>query len=171
MNNDSKIKFYSLDNMKVSKIEFNKVLDELTKKDIKFLSNKVKNTIKQINKKLESISIECKIDNNYSLENIENLISNIKNTIMDLIKEKEKIKVGLFSLNKQDKRNNIEKYEDVVSFLSKKQNDILAVKDEYNKIINRRNAEKTFSIEEEEIVKKDEDPLLRTINFYTKKIN
>ena len=51
MNKDSKIKFYSLDNIKVSKSEFNKVLDDLTKKDIKFLSNKIGKTIKQIKTK------------------------------------------------------------------------------------------------------------------------
>lgn len=169
MNKDSKIKFYSLDNIKVSKNEFNKVLDDLTKKDIKFLSNKIGKTIKQINNELVKNSITYSINNNYNLENINELVMHIENLISKVIVDKNNIKIGLFTTSKKEKKEKIKNYEDVIEFLAKKQNDITAAKDEYNKIIKRKNINEYFSPEEENAVKKDDNPLERTINFYTKK--
>lgn len=169
MNKDSKIKFYSLDNIKVSKSEFNKVLDDLTKKDIKFLSNKIGKIIKQINNELVKNSITYSINDNYNLENINELVRNIKELISKIIIDKNNIKIGLFTTSKKEKKEKIKNYENVIEFLTKKQNDITAVKDEYNKIIKRKNINEYFSPEEENAVKKDDNPLERTINFYTKK--
>ena len=169
MNKDSKIKFYSLDNIKVSKSEFNKVLDDLTKKDIKFLSNKICKTIKQINNELVKNSITYSINDHYNLENINELVKSIKELISKIIIDKNNIKIGLFTTSKKDKKEKIKNYENVIEFLTKKQNDITAVKDEYNKIIKRKNINEYFSPEEENAVKKDDNPLERTINFYTKK--
>ena len=169
MNKDSNIKFYSLDNIKISKNEFNKVLDDLTKKDIKFLSNKIDRTIKQINEEFTKHNIALNLNRNYTLKSINELIKDIEDILSKIIIEKDSIKVGVFSTQKKLKKDKLKKYEKLIDFLTKKQNDIISVKDEYNKVISRKNVNEYFSIEEENIVKKDDNPLERTINFYTKK--
>ena len=169
MNKDSNIKFYSLDNIKISKNEFNKVLDDLTKKDIKFLSNKIDRTIKQINEEFTKHNIALNLNRNYTLKSINELIKDIEDILSKIIIEKDSIKVGVFSTQKKLKKDKLKKYEKLIQFLTKKQNDIISVKDEYNKVISRKNVNEYFSIEEENIVKKDDNPLERTINFYTKK--
>ena len=171
MNKDSNIKFYSLDNIKISKNEFNKVLDDLTKKDIKFLSNKIDRTIKQINEEFTKHNIALNLNRNYTLKSINELIKDIEDILSKIIIEKDSIKVGVFSTQKKLKKDKLKKYEKLIDFLTKKQNDIISVKDEYNKVISRKNVNEYFSIEEENIVKKDDNPLERTINFYTKKNN
>ncbi|MBQ9012294.1 MAG: hypothetical protein IJ094_01760 [Bacilli bacterium] len=171
MNKDSNIKFYSLDNIKISKNEFNKVLDDLTKKDIKFLSNKIDRTIKQINEEFTKHNIALNLNRNYTLKSINELIKDIEDILSKIIIEKDSIKVGVFSTQKKLKKDKLKKYEKLIDFLTKNQNDIISVKDEYNKVISRKNVNEYFSIEEENIVKKDDNPLERTINFYTKKNN
>lgn len=171
MNKDSNIKFYSLDNIKISKNEFNKVLDDLTKKDIKFLSNKIDRTIKQINEEFTKHNIALNLNRNYTLKSINELIKDIEDILSKIIIEKDSIKVGVFSTQKKLKKDKLKKYEKLIQFLTKKQNDIISVKDEYNKVISRKNVNEYFSMEEENIVKKDDNPLERTINFYTKKNN
>ena len=192
MNNEEpKIRFYSIDGSKIEDLKvdsenkineekefktssgFNKALKIVIEKDINTLMNKLSRTIKDITKHLVVLS-EGKDTINLSdkIEDIDKTITDIDAIISDLIIKKNSIKVGIFSSNKKEKKSNIRKIEDAINFVSKSQNDISSLKDEYNKLIKRNDGLTGFEYEEDE--KKEDppvDPLERTINFYMTKEN
>ena len=191
MNNaEPKIRFYSIDgkllenldfdynnldddkNIKISK-RFNKALKIVIHKDIRFLSNKLSKIVKDITKKLSSngITIEKKIDD--KIENIELVINDIEALISGLIIDKNNIKVGIFSSNKKEKRKKIEKLEDSINYLSRCQNDIISIRDEYIKLDERNKGLEDLYQEddEEDSLNSDDNPLERTVNFYMAKEN
>jgi len=102
------------------------------------------------------------------VESIDTIINDVETLISDLIIKKDSIKVGLFSSNKKDKKDKIKKLENSINYLSKVQNDIISIKNEYNKLVQRNlNLEGLeFEKEEEKQVECYSDPLERTINFY-----
>ena len=153
--------------VKVSK-NFNRALKQVIEKDINFLSNKVKNIVKDISKKLAMNGTILDVKLSSDVESIDTIINDVETLISDLIIKKDSIKVGLFSSNKKDKKDKIKKLENSINYLSKVQNDIISIKNEYNKLVQRNlNLEGLeFEKEEEKQVECYSDPLERTINFY-----
>ncbi len=153
--------------VKVSK-NFNKALKQVITKDINFLSNKVKNIVKDISKRLAMNGTILDVKLSSDVENIDTTINDVETLISDLIIKKDSIKVGLFSSNKKDKKDKIKKLENSINYLSKVQNDIISIKNEYTKLV-QRNVDLEgleFEKEEEKQIDCDSDPLERTINFY-----
>lgn len=182
----SKIKFYSLGSEKIdfSKIDnkefldsskpvvvsegFNKALKNVIDKDIEFLSNKIKKIIKEINKLLIANNLS-EDEINADIKRIDDIVNEVESIISKVIIEKENIKLGLFSTNKKEKKQRYKNIEDCISILSKYQTELISIKNEYNKLNQRKDVLKdsVFDEKNEEIVK--EDPLERTINFYLNK--
>lgn len=181
---DSKVKFYNFGSEKIdfSKLEnlldldaskpivvskgFNKALKTVIEKDIKLLQRKVKEIVKEITKimVINNVSMK-KLDDN--IENIDNLIASIEILISDMIISKGNYKVGLFSLNKKEKKRKQSSLDQTLNALTNYQNEIVAIKNEYNKLKDRKSTLNDFveeKTEEEKI-----DPLERTINFYLNK--
>lgn len=185
--NDSKIKFYSIDGkliddfrlekkplddqkeIKTSK-EFNSALKAVTQKDINVLKNKLVDTVKDIKKNLAMNNTFISDDINDDIENIDKTITDVEALISDLIIKKSSIKIGIFSSNKKEKKAKIRGLEASINYLSKAQNDIIFLKNEYNKLIDRSNSISGLQTDEKENKEEfKEDPLERTINFYMNK--
>lgn len=187
---DKKLKFYELGdesnfevlsydkNIEISNIAENKKNDEkytktvniglksIIKKDIENLSSKVVIINNKVIKTLalNEIILEEKLDS--KIEKIEDIINNMEIIISNVIIEKSKIKIHLFSSNKKEKKEKIASLNSCISFLTRCQSDYIALKDEYNKLLKRLDNIKDI---EEEKNKSNEDALERTINFYINK--
>ncbi len=141
-------------------------LKSIINKDIESLDSKVKSINKKIMKilKLNDVTSTENLDN--EIEKIDDIINSVEIIISNVIIEKDKIKVGFFSTNKKLKREKIGSLSALKDYLVKAQTELIAIKDEYNKLIKR----KKKVVEESDISKIDiEDPLERTVNFYMKK--
>ena len=186
--NSVKIKFYSLDgktvdvfNVKKNDIidfdkdiktnkNFNDALKKVLKKDMKLLANKVINIVNEITKKLaiNGTILNDKLESDIS--KIDLIISDLENIISNLIIEKNSIKIRFFSSNKKEKKEKIKKLENSIEFISKSLNDIISIKDEYNKLDKRNKDLEDLVFEDVKNDEEDEtDPLERTINFYMSK--
>lgn len=187
---DKKLKFYELGdesnfevlsydkNIEISNIAENKKNDEkytktvnlglksIIKKDIENLSSKVVIINNKVIKTLalNEIMLEEKLDS--KIENIENIINSMEVIISNVIIEKSKIKIHIFSSNKKEKKEKIASLNSCISFLTRCESDYIALKDEYNKLLKRLNSIENI---EEEKNKSNEDALERTINFYINK--
>lgn len=168
-----KIDFSKLENLldldaskpiEVSK-DYNKALKNVIEKDIMFLSRKVREITKEIKKILLSNNINMDLDDD--IENIENLISKMDIIISDVVVSKGSYKVGLFSTKKKEKKQKTTELDKYLDKLTKYQTEIIAIKNEYDKLKNKREVLKEFQTEENKEDK--EDPLERTINFYLNK--
>lgn len=188
MNGNGKIKFYGMDGSSLIDIEnnsteklddlkevktsenFNRALKSVMEKDINILKSKLTSTIKDIKKrcaKCDYFDLD-QIDDN--IKSIEFIITQVENIISDLIIKKDGIKVGLFSSNKKAKKDQIKKLEDTIIYISNRQNEIIGIKNEYDKLISRNENITGLDFEEvNEKKEKKEDPLERTINFYMAK--
>ena len=143
-------------------------LKSIINKDIESLDSKVKSINKRIMKELkinDFVSME-KLDN--EIEKIDDIINSVEIISSNVIIEKDKIKVGIFSTNKKIKREKIASLSILKDSLVKSQTELIAIKDEYNKLIKRKK-----KVKEESYINKVniEDPLERTVNFYMKKEN
>lgn len=160
-----------LDNKKEIKTskEFNIALKKVTQKDINFLQNKVINIIKNIKKNLamNNTLIDNEIDDD--IKNIDNIINDVEGLISKLIIDKNSIKIGIFSSNKKAKKQEAKNLEKSINYLSKSLNDIISIKNEYNKLIDRTKSLDELQVYDKEEEKQKEDPLERTINFYMKR--
>lgn len=186
--NSVKIKFYSLDgktvdvfNVKKNDIidfdkdiktnkNFNDALKKVLKKDMKLLANKVINIVNEITKKLaiNGTILNDKLESDIS--KIDLIISDLENKISNLIIEKNSIKIRFFSSNKKEKKEKIKKLENSIEYISKSLNDIISIKDEYNKLDKRNKDLEDLVFEDVKNDEEDEtDPLERTINFYMSK--
>ena len=186
--NSVKIKFYSLDgktvdvfNVKKNDIidfdkdiktnkNFNDALKKVLKKDMKLLANKVINIVNEITKKLaiNGTILNDKLESDIS--KIDLIISDLENIISNLIIEKNSIKIRFFSSNKKEKKEKIKKLENSIEYISKSLNDIISIKDEYNKLDKRNKDLEDLIFEDVKNDEEDEtDPLERTINFYMSK--
>ncbi len=185
-NNEPRIKFYSFESQKIdfSKIDFPKGLDldkpvtvskdfnnalkTVIQKDIELLSNNLNKIVKEIIKKLaiNEIILDEKLTGD--LENVDGIINQLEKIISDVIIKKGSIKIGVFSTNKKEKKGKIQGLEECISFLSKCQNDIISIKNEYIKLKDRDNSLSYVGVEENK-PDTEEDPLERTISFYMKK--
>lgn len=186
--NSVKIKFYSLDgktvdvfNVKKNDIidfdkdiktnkNFNDALKKVLKKDMKLLANKVINIVNEITKKLaiNGTILNDKLESDIS--KIDLIISDLENIINNLIIEKNSIKIRFFSSNKKEKKEKIKKLENSIEYISKSLNDIISIKDEYNKLDKRNKDLEDLVFEDVKNDEEDEtDPLERTINFYMSK--
>ena len=186
--NSVKIKFYSLDgktvdvfNVKKNDIidfdkdiktnkNFNDALKKVLKKDMKLLANKVINIVNEITKKLaiNGTILNDKLESDIS--KIDLIISDLENIISNLIIEKNSIKIRFFSSNKKEKKEKIKKLENSIEYISKSLNDIISIKDEYNKLDKRNKDLEELVFEDVKNDEEDEtDPLERTINFYMSK--
>jgi hypothetical protein len=176
----SKIKFYSLGSEKIdlSKMKeildsskpviaskgFNRALKSVIDKDINLLANNLKKIAEAITKLLlengiinEAISTD--------IEKIDDVVNDVETVISKVIIEKESIKIGLFSTKKKEKKQRYKKLDTCMNKLSKYQSELISIKDEYNKLAQRKSVLKDEDLnEEEETI--SEDPLERTINFY-----
>lgn len=130
-----------------------------------FLSRKVREITKEIKKILLSNNINMDLDDD--IENIENLISKMDIIISDVVVSKGSYKVGLFSTKKKEKKQKTTELDKYLDKLTKYQTEIIAIKNEYDKLKNKREVLKEFQTEENKEDK--EDPLERTINFYLNK--
>ena len=186
--NSVKIKFYSLDgktvdvfNVKKNDIidfdkdiktnkNFNDALKKVLKKDMKLLANKVINIVNEITKKLaiNGTILNDKLESDIS--KIDLIISDLENIISNLIIEKNSIKIRFFSSNKKEKKEKIKKLENSIEYISKSLNDIISIKDEYNKLDKRNKDLEDLVFEDVKNDEEDEtDPLERTINLYMSK--
>lgn len=186
--NSVKIKFYSLDgktvdvfNVKKNDIidfdkdiktnkNFNDALKKVLEKDMKLLANKVINIVNEITKKLaiNGTILNDKLESDIS--KIDLIISDLENIISNLIIEKNSIKIRFFSSNKKEKKEKIKKLENSIEYISKSLNDIISIKDEYNKLDKRNKDLEDLVFEDVKNDEEDEtDPLERTINFYMSK--
>lgn len=183
-----KMRFYSLEKSKLEGInkaktsfensskevktskDFNEALTIVIKKDINTLSINLKNIISDITKVFVRNGIVFDSPISTNLDEVDSIISNIEEKISDLIIKKNSIKIGLFSSKKKEKKKNIENLEETLNSISKMQNDIIGIKNEYNKLKVRLNDVESSSFFGEE-EKQEEDPLERTINFYMNKEN
>ncbi len=157
----------SLKEVKTSK-EFNDALAFVIKKDINNLAINLKNIISDITKIFVKNGVVFSSPISTSLDDIDLIINDIEEKVSDLIIKKNNIKIGLFSSKKKEKRKNIESLEETLNYISKSQNDIIGIKNEYNKLKERiGNIEIPVFYNEE--VLEEEDPLERTINFYMNK--
>lgn len=182
---NSKVKFYSFGSKKIdfSKLEnmldldatkpvvvskgFNKALKSVIEKDIDFIARKIKQIVKEIKKILvvNDIVVEQLDDN---IDNIDVLVSKIDSVISNIIINKENLKVGIFSTNKKEKKKKANSLDECSNLLTKYQTEIIAIKNEYNKLKERKSV--LYDVEPEEKEETDElDPLERTINFYLSK--
>lgn len=185
-----KIRFYSMDgkavdtfniskedivdskkDIKISK-DFSNALKTVIQKDIDRLSNKLVKTIKEINK--HSIICEEKLDTNLDskIENIDNIISEVEELLSRLIIRKNGIKIWFLSPHKKEKKAKIKTIQSAVDYISKCQNNIISIKNEYNKLVARNKNIANIDFEEElskTMKDEKEDPLERTINFYMTK--
>ena len=73
----------------------------------------------------------------------------------------------------KEKRKKIEKLEDSINYLSRCQNDIISIRDEYIKLDERNKGLEDLYQEddEEDSLNSDDNPLERTVNFYMAKEN
>lgn len=186
--NSVKIKFYSLDGKTVDVFSvkkndimdfdkdiktnknFNDALKKVLKKDMKLLSNKVINIVNEITKKLaiNGTILNDKLEKD--INKIDLIISDLENLISNLIIEKNSIKIRFFSSNKKEKKEKIKKLENSIEHVSKSLNDIISIKDEYNKLCKRNKDLENLVFEDVKNDEEDEiDPLERTINFYMSK--
>lgn len=183
MNDNSKIKFYSMDGKILDNIDtnfddfdvskpivaskhYNKALKSVIDKDIKFLSDKVSKLIKEVNIYLLKNGLSSTLNNNLTIDNINEVISSMEEVISSVIITNSNNKAKLFSTNKKRKKQDREKLEECINYLSKCQNDFISVKDEYTKLKNRS---ELIKCDDSEPSLETEDPLERTINFYMKK--
>lgn len=113
-------------------------ISNLLKKDMDDLSYKVNLINKKIikNLALNEIVLEEKLD--YNIENINEIITNIENIISGVIIKKNSIKINIFSTRKKEKKEKQESLSSLVEVLTKCQNDLIALKDEYNKLQERK---------------------------------
>ena len=170
----SKLEFYSIDGKKITKeenpSEFEKALKKVIRKDINRLSNKLSNITKEIIKEsaIAGYVIEDGLDDD--IKNIDSLIIKVESIVSDLIVKKGSIKIGLFTSNKKGKKDEIKLLDEKINYISRCQNDIIAIKNEYNKLLKNKDL-KCLNLEEKEVKneEKEEDPLERTINFYMAK--
>lgn len=178
------MKFYSLEKSKLEGInkdvsvseikevkastEFNKALASVIKKDINKIEIRLKSIIANITKLLAKNSVFFDEQLEADVNNFENIINIIESKISEMIIKKGNIKVGIFSSRKKEKRKNIENLEEDIKNISKLQNDIISLKDEYIKLRNRLNNIGVSDVLKEEL-DDTEDPLERTINFYMNK--
>lgn len=149
---------------------FNAALKSVIQKDIDFLSKKIDNITKEITKRLaiNGTTLEKKLEG--KIQNIDALIIDVETLISNVIIEKNSIKIGVFTTNKKKLKERISKLEDSAEFLAKCQSDLISIKNEYTKLV-----ERNLSIADDGIEPEDnddlpaEDPLERTINFYMNK--
>ena len=157
MNNvDSKIMFYSLGSCRLdlSKIEeekldlskkfvssskLNLAMKKVIAKDIELLNDKLNNFINEVKKYATIRNINLNIKDNYKIEDISVLIEELEKDISDLIVSKNKLKVGLFTSNKKEKKIQGQNIEECINYLSKYQVDIISIQNEYNKLSERKN--------------------------------
>ena len=111
--------------------------------------------------------IDNEIDDD--IKNIDNIINDVEGLISKLIIDKNSIKIGIFSSNKKAKKQEAKNLEKSINYLSKSLNDIISIKNEYNKLIDRTKSIDELQIDDKEEEKQKEDPLERTINFYMKR--
>ena len=180
--NEPRIRFYGLEEEKIDlkkivvKSDINKeetvkvshglstAIHDLTKKDILFLSNKLKKLVNEINNRIEKNGIENG-ELSYNIEDIDNIIKSLNIIKKEVIKKKGKIKIGLFSSKKKEKKKNITSLEEFLDYLPRCKNDLIAVKNEYNSIKKR-----SFNMDlldfGEDVKDECDDPIERTVNFY-----
>lgn len=181
-----KMKFYSLEKSKLEGInklknnfddsikevktskEFNDALTFVIKKDIDNLAVNLKNIISDVTKVFVKNGVLFSTPISTKLDDIDLIIGDIEEKMSDLIIKKNNIKIGLFSSKKKEKKKNIENLEETLNYISKAQNDIIGIKNEYNKLKGRiGNIEVPMFYNED--IHQEEDPLERTINFYMNK--
>ena len=178
------MKFYSLEKSKLEGInkdndlidikslksskEFNEALASVINKDIAKLLLKLKNIIKDITKLLAKNGVTFNVPIECDINNIDEIINAVESKTSEMIIKKGNIKVGFFSSNKKEKKKSIENLEEDLKVMAKLQNDIMSLKNEYEKLNDRLNSIGYSAFTKEEI-EDSEDPLERTINFYMNK--
>ncbi len=146
---------------------FNDALRTVIQKDVDVLSVKLKSELAEITKRLALNGTILDKPLEGTIEDIDGVISMVESLISNLIIEKNGIKIGVFTSNKKHLKDKVKKLDESIEFLSKCQNDIISIKDEYNKLVKRSlnlDGEVFDNSTKEDTVK--EDPLERTINFY-----
>lgn len=178
----TKIKFYTLGSEKIDfknaqldaskpvllSNKYNIALQSVIDKDISSLVDKLDSLKEKIRKLLVIHNITKELENN-TVENIEKILTDLTE-IIDIVKhEKEQIKLGLFASNKKEKKEKIKSLDKCLSVLLKYQAEIISIKNEYNKLMQRRGILRNIVEQEKAEENKKYDPLERTINFYMKK--
>lgn len=149
--------------------DFNTALKKVVKKDINLLSINLKNIISEITKKLLENGTMINDRLKGGIKDIDKIIEEIEVLSSELIIERNSIKTGFFSSRKKEKKERQSDLDNSIEYLSKVQNKIIAIKNEYDKLKERNKTLESFIFEKEESLKEETDPLARTINFYMKK--
>ena len=172
MNSDeAKITFYTLENKedklseKNESKEYDEALKSIIEKDIALLNNNLNRITNEINK-IKAIYGIVEIEFSPSLDNLKSIIKQIDDLIKNLIIKNDSIKLGIFSLNKKEKKKDKADLENSINSLQKYQIELISIKDEYNKLTERKESIKETK---EEVQKEETMPLERTINFYLEK--
>ncbi len=185
MNEDTKIKFYSLGSQKIdllknigndefdfsktifSSSSFDNALIKVIEKDIDSLDIKINKIVSDIKSKMHDIGVNCELNITYGINDIDKIISSIDKSIKNLTNFKNSNKVGFFSLDKKNKRQKLLLIDNTIDYIKKSKIEIISMSDEYIKLCKRK---ETLSPEENYVLEDEyeENPLERTINFYIK---
>ena len=135
------IKFYNLNSSNDDKVNDNfdnmsDAIDSVIKKDILKLNERLKEIVSNVTKLLVIEGITLQLIN-IEIDNIDNIINEIEDAINNLIIEKGNIKLGFFSSNKKMKRQRASSIDSTIEKVTKEVNNIIALKDEYNKLKQR----------------------------------
>ncbi len=147
--------------------EYSKTVSEGLKsvldKDIEDLSKKLESINKKIVTTLATNNVlyDENLSNDVAL--IDDNLVKVENIISKVIIEKESMKIGIFSSKKNEKREKQRSLNEAIDFLTRCQNDIIALRDEYNKLVERKEQVKDIDKKEE---KDTSASLEQTINFY-----
>jgi len=172
--NDVKLRFYEFPrlytsgNAELSKDSDNygRALKKVINNDLFLIENKVKKIIFDANKLLKDNGLNISILCDSSLDNIEEIIKEFQKIIdnLNIIKEQRRRKIYAFS--RKAKKKEYTELVDCVNVFLKYKNDIISIKNEYNKLKNR---DQKIVINTNKVINSYEDPLERTIKFYMNK--
>lgn len=107
-------------------------------KDIIDLSNKVEIINRRIINILSVNSISTNYEFDFNIKNIDAVLNTTSKIIDDISKQKNSIKIGIFTSKKQEKRKTVENLNSIIESITKSKNDLIALKDEYEKICKRK---------------------------------
>lgn len=164
---EDKVEFYDFESAKKKVEEFDIAYKNLIGKDISFLESRINKIKKDIVKEVVIFDPNYSDDNNYVIKDIDSFIVKVEDLISNFIIEMGSIKIGFFTANKKDKKERQNRYARLIEFLNGSEKELIAIKNEYDKILRRKIKDST--IDESMDDTKKITPLERTVDFYLKK--
>ena len=153
--------------MPEEKEEYNSALNNVIEKDIIRLARRLNDMIKTLQEQMNKENIFYNKTISSDINNIEDIIEDIKNIKKILIKEKRKSKPKILSFNRKKKKQKYNNILELLSCVERYQNNIISIKEEYNKLNSKLDI--SYKRKEEIKTEDDSDMLERTISFYMNK--